>query len=231
MIAVCKVPKDSYEAFYSLMEKEAGLIPDSRLDELLELIPANKNEWMVCLDVKSFEEAKALHAEALARLSALGGRGVIEADRVDELSAQMDQIEFAAKQSWLTKYLRNRLRRLVEPLFMTVENPSSVDVECRDLDSSSKWRFILATEESDDYDDVLLLDASHICRVDLHMEMADRLSDEFEDEEHSDRLYETATEHFCVLASDTCNGGLREVIYALLNDGWTESDIRLELLP
>jgi hypothetical protein len=231
MIAVCKVPKDSYEAFYAVMVKNAGAVPASRLDELLDLIPAEKNEWMEDLDHTAIKHAREVFGFSANMFAALGYPNANGAERSEELAVAMEEIEVAAKQSWLAKYLRNRLRRLVEPLFMTVENPAPVDAECRDLDSSSKWRFILATEESEDYGDVLLLDASHICRVDLHMEMADLLSDEFQGEAHSDRIYETATDYFCSAASDICNGGLREVIYALLNEGWTETDIRMKLEP
>lgn len=227
-IAVCRVPKGLNEDILEVMVAESEKIPDSRLDELLAMIPAEKNEWPEELDAPSFEDVKMRHADALGDFEANGGRGVIQAENIDRLQYEMDMLEFDAKGRWLARYLRNRLRSVVRPLVVPTEK--KIHAECRDLDPHSKWMFIMAEEDSPLYDSVKLLDASHICRIDINERIADEIATDIGDGNEDDNFYEVESRAAALeYTSNVSNGGLRECVYYLLELGWDEDSIRASL--
>ncbi len=164
----CKIPRVMNNSTLALMEQGCGSIPDERVDELLKLIPADKNNWTDHLDIAAFERAKKVHEQLSSLLDASGGRGVELADAVDAAAYHMDMLEFAAKASFLGDYLRNQLRKFLH--HAAHQEPPPEEVSVIDLDHQSQWAFLAVDEDSQYADRLRILDRSHVCRVD-HREM------------------------------------------------------------
>lgn len=189
----CKIPRIVDADVYGRMEFECYAIQIPRLDELLDLIPARKNEWTDHLDVDSFEEAKKKFDSLSTALQLAGGRGIELAELVDAASYRMDMLEFDAKAKFLGGYLRNQLRDFLAAV-VDEDATSHAGVSIIDLDHQSPWVFLAVDEDSPHADSLRLLDRSHVCRVDKRSLLVEELTTEFSvDRNYVERML---SEHF-----------------------------------